>query len=193
MEKVTGVNNDHNRFFILQSLTRLRKLAIDPRLISRKHSEKSTKFELIFSMLEEIAGTGHKVLLFSDYVSFLKLVAEEMEQKGWEYAMLTGGTRNREEVIDHFSNQPECRFFLISLKAGGVGLNLTGADYVFILDPWWNVAAEEQAISRAYRIGQKRSVFVYRFITEGTLEEKILNMQKDKQNLVDAVIRTGIV
>lgn len=193
LEKITGTEDDSNRFVILQSLTRLRKLAIDPRLVHRDHPCESSKFNLVFSMLEEIAGSRHKVLLFSDYVSFLKLVAEEMEQRSWKYAMLTGSTRNREEVINRFSNDPECRFFLISLKAGGVGLNLTGADYVFILDPWWNVAAEEQAVSRAYRIGQKRSVFVYRFITEGTLEEKILTMQKDKQNLVDAVIRSGFV
>ena len=193
MERASGLTENNGRFVILQSLVRLRKLAIDPRLVFGEHASVSAKFRLIFGMLEEISGTGHKVLLFSDYVSFLDLIAKEMENRQWDYTMLTGSTRNREEVINRFSNSAECHFFLISLKAGGVGLNLTEADYVFILDPWWNVAAEEQAISRAHRMGQKRSVFVYRFITEGTLEEKILNLQKDKQDLVDIVIKSGIV
>ena len=105
--------------------------------------------------------------------------------RGWKYAMLTGLTADREQTIRHFQADPECR---ISLKAGGVGLNLTEADYVFILDPWWNVAAENQAVSRAHRIGQKRAVFVYRFITAGTLEEKILAIQERKQRLADSVI-----
>lgn len=103
------------------------------------------------------------------------------------HEMLTGETDNREAVINRFADNPSCQFFLISLKAGGVGLNLTSADYVFMLDPWWNRAAEEQAISRAHRIGQQRSVFVYRFISRGTLEEDILGLQDRKQSLVEAV------
>ena len=139
-------------------------------------------------MLGEVIASGHKVLVFSSFVKYLKMVAEETMVRGWKYAMLTGLTADREQTIRHFQADPECRIFLISLKAGGVGLNLTEADYVFILDPWWNVAAENQAVSRAHRIGQKRAVFVYRFITAGTLEEKILAIQERKQRLADSVI-----
>ena len=139
-------------------------------------------------MLETLAGSGHKVLLFSDYVKYLDLVAEEMDERGWKYAMLIGTTKDRERQISTFNTDKECQFFLISLKAGGVGINLTEADYVFILDPWWNTAAEEQAISRAHRIGQKQAVFVYRFVTTGTLEERILDIQRKKSRLSDAII-----
>lgn len=192
MEKSVRQERGGGQIVILQSLNRLRQIANHPLLAVSDYLYGSGKFREVFRMLEEVAGTGHKVLLFSDYVSFLNLIGKEMKIRGWDYAMLTGETQNREEVINRFSATADCHFFLISLKAGGVGLNLTEADYVFILDPWWNVAAEEQAISRAHRMGQKRSVFVYRFITEGTLEEKIQSMQKDKQSLVDAVIKSGI-
>ena len=111
-----------------------------------------------------------------------------MRERGWKYSMLTGETSDRERVINEFESSSDLQFFLISLKAGGVGLNLTSADYVFLLNPWWNSAAEEQAISRAHRIGQQRSVFVYRFITHGTIEEQILQLQDRKKSLVDAVL-----
>ncbi|MCC8172917.1 MAG: SWF/SNF helicase family protein [Odoribacter sp.] len=139
-------------------------------------------------MLEEVIGSGHKVLIFSAFVKCLNLVAEEIEKRDWQYAILTGSTTDREKVIEHFQQNKNCSLFLISLKAGGVGLNLTEADYVFILDPWWNLAAEYQAISRAHRIGQKNAVFVYRFITVGTLEEKILKIQQRKLKLTESVM-----
>ena len=142
-------------------------------------------------MLESIKDSGHKVLLFSDYVKYLDLVAAEMDSRKWTYAKLVGETRDRERQIDKFSQETDCQFFLISLKAGGVGINLTEADYVFILDPWWNTAAEEQAIGRAHRIGQKQAVFVYRFVTTGTLEERILEIQRKKSRLSEAVITVG--
>ena len=129
-------------------------------------------------------------MIFSDYTGFLDTIAAIMEKRGWKYAMLTGQTRDREATIATFQNNDDCQFFLVSLKAGGVGLNLTSADYVFLLDPWWNTAAEEQAVSRAHRIGQHRSVFVYRMITEGTLEEKIMNVKNRKQSLIDAVLKS---
>ena len=113
---------------------------------------------------------------------------QKMREREWKYEMLTGETRNREQVIANFQNNPLCQFFLISLKAGGVGLNLTSADYVFLLDPWWNKSAEEQAIARSHRIGQHNPVFVYRFIAEGTLEQQILSLQDRKQNLIDSVM-----
>ena len=110
----------------------------------------------------------------------------------YEYAMLTGATVDREQEVRRFTGDSECRIFLISLKAGGVGLNLTEAGYVFILDPWWNLAAENQAIGRAYRMGQKQAVFVYRFVTAGTLEEKILAIQRRKQQLAEIVLTTPV-
>ena len=164
-------------FMVLKALIRLRQIANHPRLVETGYEGNSGKFSEVFRMLGEVIASGHKVLVFSSFVKYLKMVAEETMVRGWKYAMLTGLTADR-----------ECRIFLISVKAGGVGLNLTEADYVFILDPWWNVAAENQAVSRAHRIGQKRAVFVYRFITAGTLEEKILAIQERKQRLADSVI-----
>jgi superfamily II DNA or RNA helicase len=162
---------------ILAALQRLRQIA-----------NGEGKLNVVFDHLENLRHTQHKVLVFSEYVSLLEQVGSEMTSRGWTYAMLTGQTQNREEVIAHFQQTADCQFFLISLKAGGVGLNLTAADYVFLLDPWWNHAAEEQAIARAHRIGQQRSVFVYRFVSAGTLEEQILTLQDRKQSLIDSVM-----
>lgn len=171
---------------VLAAIGRLRQTANDPRLTGS--DAPSTKTDTVMMHLEALHGTGHKVLLFSEYVSYLNIIASEMEQRDWQYSLLTGETQDREQVIRNFEETTDKQFFLISLKAGGVGLNLTCADYVFLLNPWWNLAAEEQAISRAHRIGQKRNVFVYRFITQGTIEEQILTLQDRKKNLVDAVL-----
>ena len=146
------------------------------------------KMDTVFAHLENLRGTGHKVLIFSEYVSLLETVGAKMRERDWTFDMLTGQTKARAEVIDHFQHTADCQFFLISLKAGGVGLNLTAADYVMLLDPWWNKAAEEQAIARAHRIGQRRAVFVYRYVAENTLEEQILNLQVHKQTLIDSVM-----
>ena len=181
----TGESSDSVN--VLNAITRLRQIACHPSL-ANEDCTSSGKFTEIFSRLEELYATEHKVLIFSEYVKLLKLVGEEMKQRNWTYELLTGDTHNREAVINSFMERPTCHFFLISLKAGGVGLNLTSADYVFLLDPWWNRAAEEQAISRAHRMGQQRSVFVYRFISKGTLEEQILDLQDRKQSLIDAVL-----
>lgn len=186
-EAQEGLRND---FMVLKALIRLRQIANHPRLVDPDYPDDSGKFREIFRMLGEVIGSGHKVLVFSSFVKYLKMVAGEAEGKGWKYAMLTGGTSDREQEIERFSSDEAYRIFLISLKAGGVGLNLTEADYVFILDPWWNLSAENQAVSRAHRMGQKKAVFVYRFITAGTLEEKILRLQQRKQQLADAVITT---
>ena len=162
---------------ILAALQRLRQIA-----------NGEGKMGVMFDYLENLRQTTHKVLIFSEYVTLLEQVGSEMASRGWNYALLTGQTQDREQVIAHFQQSPDCQFFLISLKAGGVGLNLTAADYVFLLDPWWNRAAEEQAIARAHRIGQQRSVFVYRFVSAGTLEEQILTLQDRKQSLIDSVM-----
>jgi len=162
---------------ILAALQRLRQIA-----------NGEGKMGVVFDYLENLRQTQHKVLIFSEYVTLLEHVGGEMTNRGWNYALLTGQTQNREQVIARFQQSPDCQFFLISLKAGGVGLNLTAADYVFLLDPWWNRASEEQAIARAHRIGQQRSVFVYRFVSAGTLEEQILTLQDRKQSLIDSVM-----
>ena len=171
------VSSAHRQIHILSAIQRLRHIA-----------NGEGKMNVVMSYLENIKSTNHKVLLFSEYVSLLKFVGEKMRKREWKYEMLTGETRNREQVIANFQNNPLCQFFLISLKAGGVGLNLTSADYVFLLDPWWNKSAEEQAIARSHRIGQHNPVFVYRFIAEGTLEQQILSLQDRKQNLIDSVM-----
>ena len=162
---------------ILAALQRLRQIA-----------NGEGKMGVVFDYLENLRQTQHKVLIFSEYVTLLEHVGDEMTNRAWNYALLTGQTQDREQVIARFQQSPDCQFFLISLKAGGVGLNLTAADYVFLLDPWWNRAAEEQAIARAHRIGQQRSVFVYRFVSAGTLEEQILTLQDRKQSLIDSVM-----
>lgn len=183
---------------VLTAIGRLRQMACSPDLVSPPPGtvapdgpsglEGSGKMQALFEHLEQLRGTTHKALLFSDYARFLDLIADEMDRRKWKYTMLTGSTANREQVIAGFQEDAECQFFLITLKAGGVGLNLTEADYVFLLDPWWNMAAEEQAISRAHRMGQRRAVFVYRMITSGTLEEEIQHVQNHKQSVIDAVL-----
>ena len=170
-------NSQGRQIHILAALQRLRQIA-----------NGEGKMGVVFDYLENLRQTQHKVLIFSEYVTLLEHVGSEMTSRGWDYALLTGQTLDREQVIARFQNSIDCQFFLISLKAGGVGLNLTAADYVFLLDPWWNRAAEEQAIARAHRIGQQRSVFVYRFVSAGTLEEQILTLQDRKQSLIDSVM-----
>ena len=123
---------------------------------------------------------NHKVLIFSSFVKHLRIVEKKLAQMGVTYQMLVGSTTNRQHMVDEFLNNPSCQVFLISIKAGGVGLNLTAADYILVLDPWWNPAVENQAIARAHRIGQDKPVFVYRFISVGTVEEKIRRLQERK-------------
>jgi SNF2 family DNA or RNA helicase len=133
---------------------------------------------------------GHKVLIFSQFVKHLNLFKAEFEEKQIRYAYLDGATKNRGETVADFQNDPELKVFLISIKAGGVGLNLTQADYVFILDPWWNPAVEQQAIDRSHRIGQEKKVFIYKFIAKDTVEEKILALQNRKKRLASSLITT---
>lgn len=180
---------------ILQGLSRLRQLANHPDMIGmesdRESDSESGKFNAVIESLQLILEEKHKVLIFSSFVKHLNILKSHLEEEKIRYSMLTGSTRNREEVINSFQEDEDNRVFLISLKAGGVGLNLTQADYVFILDPWWNPAAEMQAISRAHRIGQEKKVMVYRFITEGSIEEKIISMQERKSNLAEQFINTS--
>lgn len=174
----------------LRALMRLRQIASHPRMFDPGYPSDSGKFEEVTSKLETILSENHKVLVFSSFVKHLAIFESWCEEKGIQYALLTGATGKRDEVIKRFRKNTDVRLFLISLKAGGVGLNLTEADYVFMLDPWWNPAAELQAISRAHRIGQDKSVFVYRFISSGSVEEKIMRLQERKSNLAEAFVRS---
>ena len=151
----------------------------------------SGKFEKLKSMLEEIISEKHRILLFSQFVDMLDIVKTWLDKSGIKYEYLTGKTKDRQGAVERFNNDPPIPIFLISLKAGGTGLNLTGADYVIHYDPWWNPAVEDQATDRTYRIGQDKNVMVHRFITLSTFEEKIDKIIKDKRELADAAVFTG--
>jgi superfamily II DNA or RNA helicase len=174
---------------VLEALLRLRQAACHPALVDPERIEDgSAKLDLLVPRLVETVEEGHKALVFSQFTSFLSLLRPQLEERGIQYEYLDGRTKNRDLRVDRFQSDPTCRLFLISLKAGGVGLNLTAADYVFILDPWWNPAAEAQAVDRAHRIGQTRSVFAYRLIARDTVEERVLELQQRKRELADAII-----
>jgi SNF2 family DNA or RNA helicase len=176
---------------VLQGLTKLRQLANHPSLVTKETDAESGKLNEIYRCLKNLVAEKHKVLIFSSFVKHLDLLQTKIESKNWKYSVLTGKTINRQEVIRQFQEDPDNHIFLISLKAGGVGLNLTSADYVFIIDPWWNPAAENQAISRAHRIGQDKKVFVYRFITEESIEEKIQTLKSKKSALAEKFISSN--
>ena len=180
-----------NKFIALQSLMKLRLLSNHPILIDPNYTESSGKFDQIMLYFESIKESGHKVLIFSSFVKHLKLLATYFDEKGWKYAMLTGQTQKREEEINKFNQSDDVNCFFISLKAGGTGLNLTAADYVFIIDPWWNPAAEMQALSRSHRIGQDKKVMVYRFISSNSIEEKILHLQDLKKQLSETFVSSN--
>ncbi|MDA3942857.1 MAG: DEAD/DEAH box helicase [Bacteroidetes bacterium] len=175
---------------VLRALMRLRQIANHPVLAEKESTAESGKFEAVTEKLQTLIAEGQKVLLFSSFTSHLKRYAAYFDSMNLAYAMLTGSTRKREEVINKFKADQKVQLFLISLKAGGFGLNLTEAGYVFMLDPWWNPAAELQALSRAHRIGQDKKVFVYRFISKDTVEEKILGLQQYKTDLADQILDT---
>ncbi|NDW12092.1 DEAD/DEAH box helicase [Bacteroides sp. 214] len=172
----------------LNGITLLRQLASHPRMVFPDYTGESGKLEEIIATFETLRSEGHKVLIFSAFVKHLDLIANAFNENGWEYALLTGSTVNRKEEIARFSENKNIQAFLISLKAGGVGLNITEADYVFIIDPWWNPAAEMQAIGRSHRIGQQKRVFAYRFITEESIEGKIIRLQESKRKLSETFI-----
>jgi SNF2 family DNA or RNA helicase len=174
---------------VLEALLRLRQAACHPALIDpKRRHDSSAKLEVLIDHLEEIVAEGHKALVFSQFTSLLSLVKERLDDSGMVYEYLDGQTRDRQQRVERFQNDPDCRLFLISLKAGGLGLNLTAAEYVFLLDPWWNPAVEAQAVDRAHRIGQTHQVFAYRLIARDTVEEKILQLQSGKRDLAAAII-----
>ncbi|MDR3632361.1 MAG: DEAD/DEAH box helicase [Isosphaeraceae bacterium] len=173
---------------ILEALLRLRQAACHPALIDKKADGPSAKLDVLIPQLQEVFEEGHKTLVFSQFTSLLAIVKKRLDAENVPYEYLDGRTRDRASRVERFQNDPDCRLFLISLKAGGLGLNLTAADYVYLLDPWWNPAVESQAIDRAHRIGQTRPVFAYRLIARDTVEEKVLQLQEHKRALADAII-----
>lgn len=182
---------EKSTFLALQGLTRLRQIANHPVFVDPEYRGESGKFNMIVDNLENIISEKHKVLIFSSFVKDLDLLEKVLIKRKIKYSKLTGSTSNRQAVVDAFEKKEDCKVFLISLKAGGVGLNLVSADYVFMLNPWWNPAAESQAINRAHRIGQTQNVFVYRFISTETIEEKIMKLQEHKSKLADTFINSN--
>lgn len=177
------------RMHVLEALLRLRQAACHPALLNRgDESESFAKLDVLIPHLQELIAEGHKALVFSQFTSMLSIVREHLDRNGVNYEYLDGKTRDRKAHVDNFQEDESCSVFLISLKAGGLGLNLTAADYVFLLDPWWNPAVEAQAIDRAHRVGQTKTVFAYRLICRDTVEEKIAELQKQKRELADAIL-----
>ncbi len=178
------------KMHVLEALLRLRQAACHPHLVNQGSDEESSaKLDVLLPDLEELISEGHKALVFSQFTSMLAIVRKHLDRRGVVYEYLDGQTRDRRERVTRFQTDPNCCVFLISLKAGGLGLNLTAADYVFLLDPWWNPAVEAQAIDRAHRVGQTRKVFAYRLICRGTVEEKIAELQDQKRSLADAILQ----
>jgi superfamily II DNA or RNA helicase len=177
------------KFQVLEALLRLRQAACHPGLIDKsKADEPSAKIDTLMAQLDQVLEEGHKVLVFSQFTSLLAILQRRLDRAHVRYGYLDGRTRDRQARVEEFQNDPDLKLFLISLKAGGLGLNLHAAEYVYLLDPWWNPAVETQAIDRAHRIGQTRQVFAYRLIARDTVEEKVLELQKSKRDLADAII-----
>ncbi len=178
-----------SKIMVLEALLRLRQAACHPGLIDPKRTgEPSAKLEALQAEIREVLDAGHKALVFSQFTSLLKIVRNRLDSERVAYEYLDGSTRDRQARVERFQNDPDCGVFLVSLKAGGLGLNLTAAEYVFLLDPWWNPAAEAQAVDRAHRIGQTRPVFAYRLIARDTVEEKVIELQQSKRELAAAII-----
>jgi len=189
LARVSDVGVNKSKIHVLEALLRLRQAACHPGLLDKKLAKSSSaKLETLLEQIDEVLAEGHKALVFSQFTSLLAIVREHLDRRGVVYEYLDGRTIKRQAKVERFQSDPDCRLFLISLKAGGQGLNLTAADYVFILDPWWNPAVEAQAVDRAHRIGQDRHVFAYRLIARDTVEEKILELQSHKRDLAEAII-----
>ena len=189
LQRVQTQGLGRSKMQVLEALLRLRQAACHPGLLDPTLvKEPSAKLDVLMDQLQELREEGNKALVFSQFTSFLAIVRKRLDEAGIRYEYLDGATRDRQAHVEAFQNDPDCGLFLISLKAGGLGLNLTAAEYVFLLDPWWNPAVEAQAVDRAHRIGQTRRVFAYRLIARHTVEEKVLELQKTKRELADAIL-----
>jgi SNF2 family DNA or RNA helicase len=183
-----------SRMEVLKTLLRLRQVCCHLDLLKMeglKSEAPSAKMELFFELLDEALDGGHRVLVFSQFVTMLTILRKQMDQRQIPYCYLDGSTQDRMSVVHKFNTDRKIPVFLISLKAGGTGLNLTGADMVIHFDPWWNPAVENQATDRAHRIGQKRTVYSVKLITKGTVEEKVLALQRQKKAVIDATLTQG--
>lgn len=191
-EEININGYERSQMQILAALTRLRQICCHPSLFMENYQEGSSKLDQCMEIVQEAANGGHKILLFSGYTSMFEIIEKELKQKNISYFKLTGSTKVEERIklVDEFNENPDIKVFLISLKAGGTGLNLTGADMVIHYDPWWNLSTENQATDRAYRIGQKNNVQVYKLITKNSIEEKIYELQQKKAELVDNMLST---
>jgi SNF2 family DNA or RNA helicase len=185
--------NGQYKLRVIQTLTRLRQLANHPVLVEEDYAKKSGKFEEVLEQWETVHKSGHKVLIFSSMVSHLELFRDKLISEGQPFAWITGQVTSKQRALEvaRFQEDPAVQTFFISIKAGGTGLNLTAADYVFILDPWWNPSTEDQAIARAHRIGRKGNVFARKFLTKDTIEEKINRLQARKKQLSEDIIGDG--
>ncbi|HEU4889130.1 MAG TPA: DEAD/DEAH box helicase, partial [Thermoanaerobaculia bacterium] len=177
-----------SRMQILEALLRLRQAACHPALIAPTLETSSAKLDLLLEEIREVLDSGHRALVFSQFTTFLSIVRRALDEQKIDYLYLDGKTQDRQSIVEQFQRADGPPLFLISLKAGGLGLNLTNADYIFLLDPWWNPAVEAQAIDRAHRIGRQRPVIAYRLIARDTVEEKILELQSRKRELADSII-----
>ncbi len=175
---------------LLQGLAKLRQIANHPKMVEPAYEDDSGKMEAVLHMAHNALSENHKILIFSQFVKHLTLFKSHFQEEGIPFSYLDGATKDRQREVERFQNEEDIKIFLISLKAGGLGLNLTRAEYVFLLDPWWNPAVEQQAIDRAHRIGQENKVFIYKFITKNTVEEKILRLQQKKIHLATELITT---
>ena len=187
-EVVRNLEGGGNVMAALETLLRLRQAACHAGLVPGQQSEASSKLSLLLESLENIVAEGHKALVFSQWTSLLDLVEPKLRAAGLAFVRLDGSTRDRQAVVRAFQDRSGPPVMLISLKAGGTGLNLTAADHVFLLDPWWNPAVEDQAADRAHRIGQDKPVMVYRLVAEKTVEERILLLQQRKREIADVVL-----
>jgi non-specific serine/threonine protein kinase len=190
LQSIDTVGLEQSRMKVLEGLMKLRLVCCHPVLVDQAYAGSSAKFDAYTEMLEDIIAEGHKVLVFSQFVRMLTVMRKHCEGKGISYEYLDGRTVDREERVGRFQSDDSVRVFLVSLRAGGVGLNLTAADYVVLYDPWWNPAVEAQATDRTHRIGQTKSVFAYKLITKDSVEEKILALQEQKKRLVASIIST---
>jgi SNF2 family DNA or RNA helicase len=184
----TNKQLSQERFNFLTSLLRLRQICCHPRLVKPDSKASSAKVEAMMEQLEPLIDEGHKVLVFSQFVTMLDILRPEIQARGWPHFFLAGDTENRGDLVRKFQAAEGAAVFLISLKAGGFGLNLTAASYVVLFDPWWNPAVENQAIDRTHRIGQQRNVIAYRLLIKDSIEEKIRGLQKTKSAMADDVL-----
>lgn len=193
MSEINRNGFEKSQIKILALLMRLRQICCHPSLFLRDYQGQSSKLSQCMEVIKEAAAAGHKMLLFSSYTGMFSIIEKELKKENIQYAKLTGQTKvgERIKLVDEFNESNQCKVFLISLKAGGTGLNLIGADMVIHYDPWWNISAENQATDRTYRIGQKKHVQVYKLITKNSIEERIYELQEKKSKLIDTMLSTN--